>query len=185
MVLCRKLVNLVMNVISNFFKMLLDINPKNNEVKDDNMLPTLEAEELLNLHNKTRGIYELPPLKMDEDCSLVAQSHATWMSNSQSVSHMGFSFFGPVQRMAIVGCEPEYLAECISHGVYGTPKEIMKSWYTSDSHKEIILGKYDRFGVGRAIGYKDKYFYWCAIYCSSKPATNVPKLKMSNSLIDL
>lgn len=173
-----------MNVISNFFKLLMDISPKKVEGKDDNMVVS-EANDLLELHNKTREIYDMPPLHMDADCTLVAQSHATWMSNSQTVSHMGFSFFGPVQRMAIIGKEPEYLGECISYGVILDVKELMKSWFTSDSHKEIILGNYDRFGVGRSIGYKDKNIYWCAVYCSSKNAKNVPKLKMSDSLVDL
>lgn len=184
MVLHRKLIGKIMNVISNFFKLLLDISPKKNEVKDDNMLSTEEANELLDLHNKTRDIYDIPPLSMDQDCTLVAQSHATWMANAQNVSHMGFSFFGPVQRVAIVGKEPEYLGECISYGITLDVKELMKTWFTSESHKEIILGRYDRFGVGRATGYKDKNIYWCAIYCSSTDALNVPKLKMSDSLVD-
>lgn len=174
-----------MNAISSFLRMIMDVRPARPSVKDDNMITNTEAVEILELHNKTREVYELPPLVMDSDCALVAQSHATWMSNSQSVSHMGFSFFGPVQRMAIVGSEPEFLGECISFSLSGDAKGLMKSWFTSESHKAIILGKYDKFGIGKAVGYKDKNYYWCAIYSSLRKAHNVPKVKMSENLVDI
>jgi len=179
------MVRYLMSAIKNFLKMIMDVRPKKPNFKDDNMLSEGEAIELLELHNKTREIYNLAPMALDCDCNLVAQSHATWMSNSQNISHMGFSFFGPVQRMAIVGQEPEFLGECISFSISGDIKDVMKSWFLSESHKGIILGRYDKFGVGRALGYKDKHFYWCAIYSSLKKANNVPKVKMSDNLVEL
>jgi uncharacterized protein YkwD len=184
MVPYRRLVKYLMSAISNFLKMIMDVRPKKPNFKDDNMISESEAKELLDLHNKTREIYSLSPMIMDTDCCVVAQSHATWMSNSQNVSHMGFSFFGPVQRMAIVGVEPENLGECISFSASGDIKDVMKSWFMSGTHKEIILGKYDKFGIGKALGYKDKHFYWCAIYASLKKAHNVPKVKMSDNLVE-
>lgn len=177
--------NIIMNTISNFFKMLMDLSPDKDESKDGDMILEPELSELLDLHNKTRNVYDLPPLTNDKDCVLVAQSHATWMANSQNISHMGFSFFGPSQRMAIIGQEPERIGECISFSMTGDVKELMKAWFTSESHKNIILGKYDKIGIGRAVGYNDKNFYWCAIYSTNKGAKGTPKVQMSDSLVDV
>jgi uncharacterized protein YkwD len=176
---------IIMSTISNFFKMLMDLDHEREEAKDGSMIPEAEISELLELHNKTRSVYDLPPLEMDKDCVLVAQSHATWMANSQNISHMGFSFFGPSQRMAIVGQDPDRIGECISFSVSGDVKDLMKSWFTSESHKNIILGKYDRIGIGREVGHMDANYYWCAVYSTSKKAKGSPKVQMSDSLVDV
>jgi|APGre2960657373_1045057.scaffolds.fasta_scaffold01888_5 uncharacterized protein YkwD len=175
---------LIMSTISNFFKMIMDSGPAKDATEDVTMLTSDEVNELLTLHNKTRNVYNLPPMVLDEDCSLVARSHAIWMSNSQNISHMGFSFFGPVQRMAIVGKEPENIGECISYSIGPEVKDLMRAWFTSESHRNIILGKYDRFGVGRVLGPHDNNYYWCAIYSTAKGAHNVPNVKMSESIVD-
>jgi len=176
---------LIMSTISNFFKMIMDSGPATDHPEDAAMLTSDEVTELLTLNNKTRNVYNLPPLVVDDDCSLVARSHAIWMSNSQNVSHMGFSFFGPVQRMAIVGKEPESIGECISYSIGSDVKDLMKAWFLSESHRVIILGKYDRFGVGRVLGPHDGNYYWCAIYSTCKGARNAPIVKMSDSIVDL
>ena len=140
-----------MNVISGFLSMLFDVSSRRMQGRDADMPTLKECDDLLSLHNKTREVYELPPLVLHENCSVVAQSHAVWMANSQSVSHLGFSFFGPAQRLAIVGEEPASVGECISFCSSADASVLMKSWFKSESHKKIILGKYSHVGkIGRA-----------------------------------
>ena len=173
-----------MNVISGFLSMLFDVSSRRMQGRDADMPTLKECEELLDLHNKTRDIYELAPLVLHDNCSVVAQSHAVWMANSQSVSHLGFSFFGPAQRLAIVGEEPSSIGECISFSASPDAASIMKSWFKSESHKKIILGDFSHVGIGRHSN-KDGYNYWCAVYIDSAKSKRSPKLMMSDSMIDV
>lgn len=173
-----------MNVISGFLSMLFDVSSRRKQGRDADMPTLKECEELLNLHNKTREVYELPPLALHDSCCVVAQSHAVWMANSQSVSHLGFSFFGPAQRLAIVGEEPSSIGECISFSSSSDASALMKSWFKSESHKKIMLGNYSHVGIGRHAN-KDGYNYWCAIYIDPSKSKRSPKLSMSDSMIDV
>jgi uncharacterized protein YkwD len=172
-----------MNVISGFLSMLFDVSSRRKQGRDADMPTLKECEELLELHNKTREVYELAPLVLHDNCGLVAQSHAVWMANSQSVSHLGFSFFGPAQRLAIVGEEPSSIGECISLSSTNDASMLMKAWFRSESHKKILLGDYSHVGIGRHAS-SDGYSYWCAIYIDNKKSKRSPKLSMSDSIID-
>lgn len=173
-----------MNVISGFLSMLLDVSSKRKQGRDIDMPSIKECTDLLELHNKTREMYDLPPLKMHDNCTLVAQSHATWMAEASALSHLGFSFFGPAQRLSIVGEEPSSIGECISFSHCDDASSLMKSWFKSETHKAIILGNYSQFGVGRVLS-KDGLNYWCAIYTDSGSSDESPKLSLSDSLVDL
>jgi len=173
-----------MNVISGFLSMLLDVSSKRKQGRDIDMPTMKECTELLDLHNKTREMYDLPPLKMNDNCALVAQSHATWMSSAHALSHLGFSFFGPSQRLSIVGEDPSNIGECISFSIYDDASSLMKAWFKSETHRSVILGNYSHFGVGRVLS-KDGYNYWCAIYMDGGRSNESPKLNLSDSLIDV
>ena len=172
-----------MNVISGFLSILLDVSSKRKQGRDIDMPSIKECVELLELHNKTRDMYDLAPMKTNDNCALVAQSHATWMAGVSTISHLGFSFFGPAQRLSIVGEDPASIGECISFSSCEGASSLMKSWFKSETHKAIILGNYSQFGVGRALS-KDGLYYWCAIYMDSSVSTRAPKLNLSDSLVD-
>ena len=152
-----------MNVISSFLSMFFDLSLRNRQGTVSEMEISKECHKVLELHNKTRNVYFLPPLRVNDNCCLVAQAHAVWMANSQSVSHLGFSFFGPTQRLAIVGEEPSRIGECISFSTHTDPSVLMRSWFCSESHRAVILGKFSQFGLGMARS-DDGFTFWCGIY---------------------
>ena len=172
-----------MNVISSFLGMFFDLSLKSRQGMDADMTTSKECHEVLDLHNKTRDIYDLVPLRLSENCCLVAQAHAVWMANSQSISHLGFSFFGPTQRLAIVGEEPSRIGECISFSAHSESSPLMKSWFASETHRAVILGKFTQFGLGVAKS-TDGFTFWCGIYIDDLKSDDSPRLSMSDSLID-
>jgi uncharacterized protein YkwD len=173
-----------MNVISSFLSMLFDVSSRRRQGRDADMPTSKECNTMLDLHNKTRSVYDLAPLVISESCCTVAQAHAVWMANAQSVSHLGFSFFGPSQRLTIVGEEPSNIGECISFSMTDDPSAVMKTWFNSLTHRPIILGAYTQFGMGRSCS-KDGYNFWCAVYMDSVRTSDAPKLAMSDSLVDV
>lgn len=164
--------------------MFFDLSLKNKQGMDAEMITIKECQEVLDLNNKTRDAYSLAPLKLSSNCCLVAQAHATWMANSQSVSHLGFSFFGPTQRLAIVGEDPSRIGECISFSACSESAPLMKSWFASETHRAVILGKFTQFGLGVAKS-SDGFTFWCGIYIDDYKTDDSPKLFMSDSLIDI
>ena len=128
-----------MEVISSFISMVLDISSSKMQGSKPDMPINKEHAVFLDLHNKTRDIYNLGPLEEDRGCLLVAQSHATWMARSSTLGHLGFSFFGPPQRLAVIGKEPSRIGECISF-----------SRSTSSSEGSLALGRQrGRRSIGR------------------------------------
>lgn len=172
-----------MEVISSFLSMVLDISSSRLQGNGLDMPVKKEFSDFLDLHNKTRDVYLLAPLEEDHSCSLVAQSHATWMAREKSLSHLGFSFFGPSQRLSVVGKDPSRIGECISFSRSKSPSEVMKQWFRSGTHKDIILGRYKKFGVGSATC-ASGYIYWCAIYTDDVVTSSAPILKLSDGFID-
>ncbi len=173
-----------MNVISSFLSMLFDVSSRRRQGRDADMPTSKECNTMLDLHNKTRSVYDLPPLVISDSCCTVAQAHAVWMASTRSVSHLGFSFFGPSQRLTIVGEDPSNIGECISFSVTDDPSVVMKTWFNSLTHKQIIMGDYTQFGLGRSCS-NDGYNFWCAVYIDGIRTSDAPKLAMSDSLYPL
>ena len=172
-----------MEVISSFISMVLDISSSKMQGSKTDMPINKEHAVFLDLHNKTREVYNLNPLEEDKGCLLVAQSHATWMARAASLSHLGFSFFGPSQRLAVIGKEPSRIGEGISFSRSLSASEVMKQWFNSSTHKNIILGNYSKFGVGTDTC-DQGYVYWCAIYTDGTTTASSPILQLSDSLIE-
>lgn len=172
-----------MEVISSFISMVLDISSSKMQGSKPDMPINKEHAVFLDLHNKTRDIYNLGPLEEDRGCLLVAQSHATWMARSSTLGHLGFSFFGPPQRLAVIGKEPYRIGECISFSRSTSSSEVMKQWFNSNTHKSIILGNYSKFGVGTDTC-DQGYVYWCAIYTDDTITDSSPILQLSDGLIE-
>jgi hypothetical protein len=59
----------------------------------------------------------------------------------------------------------------------------MKSWFASETHRAVILGKFTQFGLGVAKS-TDGFTFWCGIYIDDLKSDDSPRLSMSDSLID-
>lgn len=119
-------------------------------------------KRVVDLHNKTRDAYGLPPLELDGRLVVAAQSHADWMARVQTLSHTGVNLSTPGSRARDVGYLWRAVGENIAAG-QRTPEEVVKAWMGSPGHKGNILGSYQHFGVGFARDARGR-LWWCVIF---------------------
>ena len=123
--------------------------------------------------NEARAAAGLPPLARDANLDGIARGHAADMAVRGYFSHVGPEGLGPTDRAAVAGytCEKRTggvvwtgVAENIytswPHAAYseGVAADAVDWWMDSPGHRQNILdGRYDRLGVGVAIGGGDFY----------------------------
>ena len=109
---------------------------------------------LLNLHNEERASIGLEPLKIDENLSEYASSHAEWMARKNSLQHS--AVLNLLGRYRSVG---ENIAWNQSD-----EKGVFKAWMGSKPHKANILSpKFRLVGFGMCRNARGQP-YWCSVF---------------------
>ena len=97
---------------------------------------------MMELENKERARYGLPPLRMNTEMCVAAQRHATWMSQTGYYMHSGLPW-----------------PEIIHHGPK-TPEGAVNGWIYSPSHHGIMLSG-SQAGFGYAV--RNGFTYWVTV----------------------
>ncbi len=126
--------------------------------------------ELLDLHNKTRAVYGLPPLVIDLKLQAAAESHAVWMVRNNSLSHTGIGGSTVGTRVNKAGYVWMGVGENIAAG-QPTPADVVRAWMKSPGHKENILGNYKNVGFGFARDAQGRV-WWCVDFARPRTQTN-------------
>jgi uncharacterized protein YkwD len=105
------------------------------------------------LVNEERARRDLRRLRRDEALGKAARRHADDMVERGYFDHErpGSTLRG---RLRDAGWDGAVAAEAIAWGCgsVGTPRAIVDGWLESPPHREILLGRYNRSGVGLALG---------------------------------
>jgi uncharacterized protein YkwD len=105
------------------------------------------------LVNDERAGRDLRPLRRDEALGKAARRHADDMVERGYFAHErpGSTLRG---RLRDAGWDGAAAAEAIAWGCgsLGTPRAIVDGWLGSPPHRAILLGRYNRSGIGLAVG---------------------------------
>lgn len=104
------------------------------------------------IHNRERGMEDVPQLAYNESLEAFAQEWAESMASRRRLKHsnLGFSGFG-------------YKGENIAKG-QTTEESVLKSWMESSGHRKNILNsRYTHVGFGCART-ENGTLYWCACF---------------------
>jgi uncharacterized protein YkwD len=117
-------------------------------------------EQLLELHNKQRGVRR-GNLTIDPHLTVAAQGHADWMAQTGIMSHSGMYGSDMAERIQNAGYKGGYLGENIAYG-YPTVQSVMEGWMQSYGHRMNIMSpNYTQVGFGRGT-HSDGTVFWCA-----------------------
>jgi len=105
------------------------------------------------LVNSTRAAHGLRPLRADRRLGAAARRHAADMVARGYFAHerAGSTLRSRVRAADWAGAAA---AEAIAWGCgrRGTPRAVLDAWLASPGHRAIVLGPYNRAGVGLALG---------------------------------
>jgi len=105
---------------------------------------TKQEKSLINLTNKARAEYNLPPLQVSADLMAQSRLHASYMARTNRFNH---------SRTRKVSA-----SENIAYNYQGTERAL-EQWMTSrKGHRENILGPHKTIGVGIAASGRRIYF---------------------------
>ncbi|BDG43235.1 CAP domain-containing protein [Saccharococcus caldoxylosilyticus] len=105
-------------------------------------------QQVVDLTNKERAKYGLPPLKVDLALSKVAREKSRDMAVNHYFSHYSPTYGSPFEMMRKFGISYTAAGENIAKG-QRTPQEVVAAWMNSEGHRANILNKnYTHIGVG-------------------------------------
>jgi uncharacterized YkwD family protein len=105
-------------------------------------------QQVVDLTNKERAKYGLPPLKVDLALSKVAREKSRDMAVNHYFSHNSPTYGSPFDMMRKFGISYTAAGENIAKG-QRTPQEVVAAWMNSAGHRANILNKnYTHIGVG-------------------------------------
>jgi uncharacterized YkwD family protein len=105
-------------------------------------------QQVVDLTNKERAKYALPPLKVDLALSKVAREKSRDMAVNHYFSHNSPTYGSPFEMMRKFGISYTAAGENIAKG-QRTPQEVVAAWMNSAGHRANILNKnYTHIGVG-------------------------------------
>lgn len=105
-------------------------------------------QQVVDLTNKERAKYGLPPLKVDAALSKVAREKSRDMAINRYFSHNSPTYGSPFDMMRKFGISYTAAGENIAKG-QRTPQEVVAAWMNSEGHRANILNKnYTHIGVG-------------------------------------
>ena len=103
--------------------------------------------------NAERARHGLGPLRASRRLGAAARRHAADMVSRRYFAHErpGWTLPG---RLRAVGWAGASAAETIAWGCggLGVPRAVLDGWLASPSHRAIVLGRFNRAGVGLALG---------------------------------
>jgi uncharacterized YkwD family protein len=123
--------------------------PSQNEKVNENEAGLKAYEQqVVDLTNKERAKYGLPPLKVDLALSKVAREKSRDMAVNHYFSHNSPTYGSPFEMMRKFGISYTAAGENIAKG-QRTPQEVVAAWMNSAGHRANILNKnYTHIGVG-------------------------------------
>jgi uncharacterized YkwD family protein len=105
-------------------------------------------QQVVDLTNKERAKYGLPPLKVDLALSKVAREKSRDMAVNHYFSHNSPTYGSPFEMMRKFGISYTAAGENIAMG-QRTPQEVVAAWLNSAGHRANILNRnYTHIGVG-------------------------------------
>jgi hypothetical protein len=122
---------------------------------------TLEAQ-FLQLMNGERAGSGMSPFVLDGSLSALARSH------SQGQAAQGRIFHNPAKAGLLDRCFE--VAENVGRGI--SVEQIHAAFMASPNHRAEILGRFDRVGVGVAVG--GSFIYVTEVFCRAKSGTAQP-----------
>jgi uncharacterized protein YkwD len=137
---------------------------------DPTPAPTEPILQLLALHNKARADAGVDPLTASIVLTAAASAHATWMAETERMSHTGDGGSSVSSRVKQAGYEFRMVGENIAYGST-TPKGVFDLWWNSSGHRRNIL-RADYTEVGLALAKTSRGItYWCAVF--GRPVSDV------------
>ncbi|KAF0995444.1 CAP domain-containing protein [Geobacillus sp. TFV-3] len=105
-------------------------------------------QQVVELTNKERAKYGLPPLQVDLALSKVAREKSRDMAVNHYFSHNSPTYGSPFEMMKKFGISYTAAGENIAKG-QRTPQEVVNAWMNSEGHRANILNKnFTHIGVG-------------------------------------
>lgn len=111
------------------------------------------TSDLLGRINNLRASLGLSPYSLNPALMAAAQSHAQWMVNTGSVSHVEDNGSRPVDRAQANGYNSTWVSENIYMGGLATVDDAWNFWMNSPIHYAgLTSANYDNVGIGTAKG---------------------------------
>lgn len=133
--------------------------------------PAAAIMELITLHNQVRMQYSLPSFGYSSIMAQMAQDHANWMAENDTLSHDedSVSFSDRIKhsnyRFSMAG-------ENIAQG-QKTARAVLDAWMGSHGHRANILNQdYWQIGCGAVSGRGG--VFWCVLFGTPRPRSAVP-----------
>jgi uncharacterized protein YkwD len=118
-------------------------------------------DQILYYTNKFRASNGLPPLKMEINCSLLAEKHSKDMASGRTeFGHDGFE-----DRAGAIGKVLGGMSAAAENVAYGTldAKGVVDGWIKSPGHRKNMLGNFNLIGIGYAQG-KGRIIYFTQLF---------------------
>ncbi len=107
-------------------------------------------KDLIELLNEVRAINEAGPLSMDSKLTAVAEQHAAYMLQYNTLSHSGRNESNFEKRILNEGYSYKSAAENIAFGA-ASNEEVLDIWMNSPPHKENLINpQFTEIGIGVA-----------------------------------
>lgn len=118
-------------------------------------------DQILYYTNKFRASNGLAPLKMEINCSLLAEKHSKDMASGRT----GFGHDGFEERAAAIGKVLGGASGAAENVAYGTldAKGVVDGWIKSPGHRKNMLGNFNLIGIGYAQG-KGRIIYFTQLF---------------------
>lgn len=134
---------------------------------DDELADSFERQ-VFELANATRVAVGLEPFEWDDRASVSARKHSRNMAENNFFSHVDELDQSPSDRMRSEGILFTRTAENIAAG-QKDPLQVHMAWLNSATgHREVLLGPYERLGVGVAFSTDGKPYYTQNFYTPRK-----------------
>jgi uncharacterized protein YkwD len=118
-------------------------------------------DQILYYTNQFRASNGLPPLKMEINCSLLAEKHSKDMASGRTeFGHDGFEVRAAALSKVLGGTSGA--AENVAYGTLDA-KGVVDGWIRSPGHRKNMLGNYNLIGIGYAQG-KGRLMYFTQLF---------------------
>lgn len=128
--------------------------------------PKLDPEQagkgLIDALNKARAAARQPALTLDPKLAEVARRHARDMAAAAKLTSKDSDGLTPFDRIQKQRLRYRSLGQSDAAG-QATGAEVVQTWLDSAGHKQNVIGKFSRVGVGYTVA-KDGTPYWSAIF---------------------
>ena len=106
------------------------------------------AQVIITITNRERAQRNLPPLKVDQACSLAIAGHVNDMAKTRYLSHQGRDGRGASERYRRYKPASRGAGENIAYNTSGTGESFMRQWLRPHGHRGNILNPaYKGIGV--------------------------------------